>query len=139
MVSTDMLIEWLDAIIPDWFAVLSGCFTGLLGVFALGMMVTLFAPSALGGWMLGIVFFSGISAGYKFWEKRKSDHRISNTIFTLAAGLATAVTAILVQVSIDGRCFNARPSVLLLVAFGCLGLTGAILGGLLRSRYEKLS
>ena len=139
MFSGDMLIQWLDAAVPDWFALAAGAFAGLLGVFAMGLMVTLFAPAALGEWMLVIVFFCGASAGYKFWEKRKSENPKTNIVFCLMAGLFTAIVAVIVQFSVDSRYFNTRPSVLLLIGFGMLGLVGALLGGGLRHRYEKLT
>lgn len=138
MFSGEMLIQWLDAAVPDWFAVISGAFNGILGVLAIGLMVTLFAPAALAEWMLGIVFFCGVSAGYKFWEKRKSENPTINKVFCLMAGLLTALAAVLVQISVDGRYFNTRPSVVLLLGLGILGLGGAALGGGLRYRYEKL-
>lgn len=138
MFSGEMLIQWLDAAVPDWFALVAGIFTGVLGVFAIGLMVTLFAPAALAEWMLGIVFFCGASAGYRFWEKRKSQNPMANKFFCLTAGLFTALAAILVQISVDGRYFNTRPSVVLLLGLGTLGLGGAALGGGLRHRYEEL-
>ena len=138
MFSSEMLIQWLDAAVPDWFALVSGAFTGMLGVFAISLMVTLFAPAALAEWMLAIVFFCGASAGYKFWEKRKSENAGTNIAFCLMTGLITAIVAVIVQISVDSRYFDTRPPALFLIGFGLLGLAGALLGGGLRHRYEKL-
>ncbi len=139
MFSGEVFIKLLDAFVPDWFAFASGFFTGALGVAAFSIIVLFFAPSGLAAWMLLIVFFCGASAGYKFWEKRKSGVIAWQILFCLAAGISTGATGAVIQMSVDDNMFHASTPGILIAGIGLASVLGALLGGALRHRYERIS
>ncbi|MFP3981699.1 MAG: hypothetical protein ACLFUY_09910 [Desulfobacterales bacterium] len=137
MLSTRMFTEWLDAQFPDWFALAAAILLGAFGVLALGFLVICFAPGALGYWMPPIAGFCGISAGYKYWEKRQSENPATRKALCLASGLGPAAAAAAIQTAVNRRIFGADPTAQLVAIIVAFGIAGAIAGGLLRSRYER--
>lgn len=134
----EVLIQWLDLKVPNWCAFVSGTSLGILGVFALGFLVVLFAPDKSIILMPGVVLFCGISCGYKFWEKRQNDIRLLKIAMYTLAGLITAAAGIAIQYNLDRYLFQAKtPTIAILVFIAC-GPLGAVLGVWLRHKYENL-
>ncbi|GEM_PF-2201041 len=134
----EVLVQWLDLKVPNWFALISGASLGILGVCALGFLVVVFAPDKSIILMPGVVLFCGISCGYKFWEKRQNDIRLLKIGMYLLAGLITAGVGIAIQYNLDRYLFQTQTppgAILLLIVCGPLG---AVLGVWLRDKYERL-
>jgi len=110
---------------------------GLLGVLALSFLVMFFSPDTLFFWMPVILLFTGASAGYKFWQRKKSNKLLSSKLLCLLTGVITAGVAAGVQMSVDWYLFKTRTSILFLSIFFLTGAIGSLLGGLLRHKYEK--
>lgn len=137
MFPIEVFIDWLDLKLPDWYAFLSGFFVGLLGVLALSFLVMFFSPDSLFFWMPVILLFTGASAGYKFWQRKKSNKLWSSKLLCLLTGVITAGVATGIQMSVDWYLFKTRTSILFLTIFFLTGAIGSLLGGLLRHKYEK--
>ena len=134
----EVLIQWLDLRLPNWFALIAAAFLGILGVCALSFLLMLFAPDKIMVLMPGVVIFCGISCGYKFWEKRQEDKRLTRTAMYMAAGLITSAAGIILQYKLDNYVFQAKtPHFMILVLLVC-GPFGAFLGVWLRNKYEIL-
>ena len=136
--SGEMFVQWLDFALPDWYGIVSGAFTAILGIMALGLMACFLAPQALGGWMLLIVFFCSVSAGYKFWEKRRSTRPYLRVACCLATGGMVTVAAIGIYVWLLKNFLHVQPARSLYYIFAVLALAGALIGAGLRKRYENL-
>lgn len=134
---SEVLVHWLDLKTPNWFALATACIVGVLGVFALGFLVLLFAPARLIVWMVPISAFVGANSGYKLWQKRASD--TSHVwLLSTAAGLATGLAAVGLQCYVDARFFDAvTPFPAVLADMGA-AVAGSALGGWLRKRYERV-
>jgi len=138
MFPTDVLIEWLDVKFPNWFALVSGCFLGILGVLALSFLVAVFAPDLLAFWMPLLILFAASSGGYTLRQKRPTSKNPSPIVLTLAAGLIVACVGGAVQLGVDHYLFHSRTGLPFMAIYAICGLAGAFLGSFLRSRYEKL-
>lgn len=136
--SGEMIVQWLDAVLPDWYGLASGVFTGILGILALGLMACFLAPQALGGWMLLIVFFCSVSAGYKFWERRRSVQPALKILFCLATGTVLTAAAIGIYAWLLKQFLHVQPAGDLYYIFAALALSGVLIGAGLRKSYEKL-
>lgn len=133
-----MFVQWLDFALPDWYGVVSGAFNGVLGILALGLMACFLTPQAVGGWMLLIVFFCSVSAGYKFWENRRSTQPYVRILFCLATGGVVTVAAVGIYAWLLKNFLHVQPARPLFSIFAGLALAGALIGAGLRKSYENL-
>lgn len=138
MFTTEIFVDWLDAFMPEWFALVSGIFLGIFGILALSFVGVVFAPDKLVALMPWIAGFCGISSGYKFMEKRQGEKNGVQLSLCLFCGAATAVAAGAVQVAVNRQLFAADTPMTLLGVFLAVAVFGAGIGRWLRVRYEAL-
>jgi hypothetical protein len=132
-----MFTEWMDAVFPDWYALLSALLIGAFGVIALGIVICGIAPDLLFAWLPPVTAFCGAVAGYRFREKRFSAGN-PNLLPALGAGTGPAIAAAVLQVIVDRNFFGTHPSLLLLAVFFACGIFGAAGGQWLCRRYEMI-
>ncbi|MFW6081086.1 MAG: hypothetical protein ACOC7W_04155 [Desulfosalsimonas sp.] len=142
MISGRMFSEWMDAVFPDWYSLAAGLLLGAFGVLALSLLVLGLAPHLLFMWMPVIAFFCGASSGYKLKEKQnpeKTGSTASRRLLLPASGLGPAAGALIIQNLVDSRIFGTETSMRLAAAILAFSIAGAVGGGLLRNRYEKIT
>jgi len=138
MQSVRMFTEWMDAVFPDWYALLSALLMGVFGVIAIGIVVCGIAPDLLFAWLPPVTAFCGAAAGYRFREKRFSAGSKANWLLALGAGTGPAIAAGVLQVIVDRNFFGTHPSLILLAVFFACGIFGAAGGQWLCRRYEMI-
>ncbi|MFO7930114.1 MAG: hypothetical protein R6U97_01785 [Desulfosalsimonas sp.] len=141
MISSRMFSDWLDAVFPDWYGLAAGLLLGAFGVLALSLLVLGLAPHLMFIWMPAIAGFCGASSGYKFKEKQnqqKSGSAAPAKFMLPAAGLGPAAAAVIIQSLVDSRIFGTEISMRLAAIIAACAVVGAVCGGLLRNRYEKI-
>lgn len=137
MLSAQMFTEWMDAVFPDWYALLSALLMGAFGVIAIGIVICGLAPDLLFAWLPPVTFFCGAAAGYRCREKRISANG-TNRLTALGAGTGPAIAAVVLQIIVDRIFFGTHPSVSLLAVFFACGIFGAAGGQWLCRKYEMI-
>ena len=137
MFSNQMFSEWLDAVFPDWFPLISAILKGAFGVLAIGFLVCGLAPDVLFAWLPPVVVFGAASAGYAFRQKRPSSSR-SRFLLAIFSGTGATAAAAGLQFYVDRAIFGTHPPAALLAVFLACGLFGAFAGQWLRRRYETI-
>ena len=137
MLSSRMFSEWMDAVFPEWFPLISALLKGAFGVMAIGVLVCGLAPDVLFAWLPPVVAFCAASAGYAFWQKRHTSSRTS-FLMAISSGMGAPAAAAGLQLYVDRAIFGTHPSAALLAVFLACGLFGAFAGQWLSRRYETI-
>ena len=130
------LVDWLDVLLPNWFAFASGLLLALFGLIALGLLVLGLAPASLRMWLPLFTFFAAVNGGYTIWRRRVR-RGPGLTALSLVLGLILGVAAYWMQLLVDQRLFaSATPAPYLFLFLGA-SLAGLGIGIPLRLKYEK--
>jgi len=130
------IVDWLDIMLPNWFAFASGLVLALFGLIALGLLILGFAPGSLRLWLPVITFFVAVNGGYTVWRRRvRSGTELTVLSLILACILGSA--AYCLQLVVDQRLFaSATPRLYLFLLVG-VAFVGLGIGIPLRLKYEK--
>ncbi|MCF8029605.1 MAG: hypothetical protein K9K39_01780 [Desulfohalobiaceae bacterium] len=130
------IVDWLDVLLPNWFAFASGLLLALFGLIALGLLVLGLAPASLRIWLPLFAFFAAVNGGYTLWRRRVRGGT-ELTALSLALGLILGGVAYWMQLLVDQRLFASATPVPYLFLFLGASLAGLGIGIPLRLKYEK--
>lgn len=130
------IVDWLDTLLPNWFAFASGLMLALFGLLALGLLVFGLAPASLRIWLPLFTFFAAVNGGYTVWRRRVRGGT-GLTLVSLFLGLVVGSAAYGMQFAVDQRLFASATPVPYLFLFLGASLAGLGIGIPLRLKYEK--
>ena len=131
------IVDWLDVLLPNWFAFASGLFLSLFGLCALGILVLGFDPASLRIWLPLFTLFAAVNGGYTVWRRRER-RGTGLIVLSLALGIIVGGAAYALQIVVDQRLFASMTPVPYLFLFMGASLAGLGIGIPLRLKYEKI-
>lgn len=129
------IVDWLDMLLPNWFAFASGLMLALLGLIALGFLVLGIAPASLIIWLPIFTFFAAINGGYTIWRRRVMRGK-GLVALSLVLGLIVGGAAYGMQLVVDQRLFASVTPITYLFLFLGASFAGLGAGIPLRLKYE---
>lgn len=135
----EAIVDYLDAKVPDWFALIVGVLSGILGILALAFLAgALFGVLRIGAFIPFIVGFCGAHAGFKAWEKSRSPNNSYRKFICGLAGIGTGAAGFLTQRYIDQFFFYVKTPLEILFFLLIVGGLMAEAGGWLKAKSERI-
>ena len=137
-VMAEGIVSHIQQRLNTLFPFVLACRTGCLGLGACAAIIALFAPSFPGVWIMASVCISAAASGYTFSQKRRTKTGPLFWALALACGPVLAGLAWKLLNAVQAATFLTVLSNELILGLFAFSLLGALAGGVLRLRFEKI-